>query len=113
MIPKKNRVHKALFDLIYTTGSPVHSPLFYLLYINNSNSIQKFSFVVSKKIAKSAVIRNKLRRRGYSIIRKYNDFFNKNIQCVIFLKFGAQKLTFKEYEEQIVFLFKKAKILLQ
>jgi ribonuclease P protein component len=111
MIPKKNRIEKSLFDSIYKSGTPIHTPLFYLLYSHNSSLETKFSFVVSKKIAKTAVLRNKLRRRGYSVIRKNMSQIESHVQCLIFLKAGSGDLLFKEYENQLVFLLKKAKIM--
>ena len=38
---------------------------------NTKEEKSKFSFSVSKKIAKSAVFRNKLRRQGYASVREF------------------------------------------
>ena len=71
----------------------------------------RFSFVVSKKEAKLAVVRNKLRRIGYSVIQKNISQIKENFLVAVFIKKGAMKLSKKELEKEIIFLLKKANLL--
>ena len=43
----------------------------FLLRVVPHNGPARFGFSVSKKIAKSAVVRNRLRRAGYRLLEKY------------------------------------------
>jgi ribonuclease P protein component len=52
-------------------GKRVHSPAFQLVY--HPHDELHVSVVVSKKNAKKAVLRNKIRRRIYDIVRHYRD----------------------------------------
>lgn len=107
MISKAYRISKNDFELIKKKGFPVHGSLFSLRYVKNPENTTHFSVVVSKKVAKSAVLRNKIRRRVYSIVSKTPK---KPYKIAFFAKKGAEKLTFKETEQDILKLLEKSKI---
>lgn len=116
MLPKKNRISRALFDTLLKGGIFFHSEHLSLRVIKQQKGLLKFSFVVSKKVSKSAVTRNLLRRRGYVILlntikTKSKDIMNVGIIGAFFFKKGAEKLGFPELQEEIAFLLKKAKII--
>ena len=71
----------------------------------------RVSFVVSKKAAKLAVVRNKLRRTGYDTIQKNLSNIDKNCLVAVFIKKGAVTLSKKELEKEIISLLKKANLL--
>ena len=55
---------------VYSNGKAVRSQLFTIKYVSNAHrSRPRFSIVVSKKVIKSAVGRNRIRRRVYEIVR--------------------------------------------
>lgn len=55
---------------VYKNGQTVHSRLFNIKYVVNARrDTPRFAVVVSKKVHKSAVGRNRIRRRLYEIIR--------------------------------------------
>ncbi len=62
----------------------------------------RFSFSISKKVAKTAVLRNKLRRRGYSIVGRLLNEIPENRCFVFVLKKGAEKQAYKDLEREIV-----------
>ncbi|TSC70546.1 MAG: hypothetical protein CEO12_267 [Parcubacteria group bacterium Gr01-1014_46] len=74
MLPKKRRIERKYFGQIMSQGKRYNSPSFtlYLAKMDVGNGLpdSKFSFSVSKKVLKRAVDRNKLRRRGYSVISR-------------------------------------------
>ena len=53
----------------YAHGKTIRTPKMSLIYNDNSRGFQRFAVVVSKKIEKSAVGRNRIRRRVYEAIR--------------------------------------------
>jgi len=69
VISKKHRVNKGLFDEIFKQGKVIHSPIFLFKFIKNLENKGFFSFVVPKTVAKSAVKRNALRRKGYNTLK--------------------------------------------
>ncbi len=104
MLPKNRRIERKYFDLILSQNQRNHSPHF-LLYISpiqeKSKTSSKFAFSASKKVAKSAVLRNKCRRQGYSIISKYIN----RIKPGFFLFFSFKKLPsdkFKNLELEVL-----------
>ncbi len=110
MLSKKERLPRSLFSNTLK-GRSFHAEHLTLRSISSSLPVSKFSFVVSKKVAKTAPARNLLRRRGYEVIQKHTTKIKGILSCAFFYKTGADKLTFKELEIEIVDLLKKARIL--
>jgi ribonuclease P protein component len=56
---------------VYKNGQAIRSRLITIKYTNNPNrKNSRFAVVVSKKVHKSAVGRNRMRRRVYEIVRQ-------------------------------------------
>jgi len=82
-------------------------------YITNpSRKYSRISVVVSKKIIKSAVKRNRIRRRIYEIIRPLIDDFN-NINDIVFIVLSSEILTMpsNELSNNIKDLLKEANVI--
>jgi ribonuclease P protein component len=67
-------------------------------------------------VAKTAVSRNKIRRRTYSILKKLtknskNSLAGQAYFSILFSKSGVEKAEFKNLEAEIQKLLEKAKIL--
>jgi ribonuclease P protein component len=81
MIPYKNRFHgHGSLRYVYRNGLISKSRFITLKSVKDKKSISRIAVVVSKKILKSAVGRNRIRRRIYEIIRnimpELNDFYD-------------------------------------
>ncbi|HAS80986.1 MAG: Ribonuclease P protein component [Candidatus Nomurabacteria bacterium GW2011_GWE1_32_28] len=100
MLLKKNRVDKRDIDLIFKKGNFISLPSFTFKFIlNNNNSIKpRVSFIVSKKIVRLAVRRNSLRRRGYSVLKKYINQFPLGILGVFIFKKPQENILIIENE---------------
>jgi ribonuclease P protein component len=81
------------------------------VYKKPDNSPSQFSFSVSKKVAKSAVSRNTLRRRGYAAITPLLSQSKFGFYCMFSFKKGAASLTSKDIIEEVTFLLKKSDII--
>lgn len=68
MLRKKERLKRADFSHFFSLGKRTHTPYFTIVFAPHTTS--HGSVVVSKKIARKAVDRNKLRRRIYDILRR-------------------------------------------
>lgn len=87
MLPKKNRVDKKNVDLIFKKGAFIVSPSFTFKFVlNNTHLKPRISFVVPKNIAKLAVKRNLLRRKGYFALKKHINQFPLGIIGVFIFK---------------------------
>lgn len=71
MLPKKERLSRLEFNRFFSVGKRLHTPLFQIVF--SPHDALHASVVVSKKIAKRAVVRNKIRRRIYDIVRNYHS----------------------------------------
>jgi len=110
MLPKKYRIDKKLFKEVLLRGKSYHLESLSLKTFSWAGKNPLFAFVVSKKTAKKAVARNKLKRRGRYIARKNLDSFKKETANIIFFKKGSETLKFSELEEKMIELFRKTKI---
>lgn len=66
MLAKQQRLSRREFDRVFQHGVRSHTPYGQVIYTSAPSA--KAAVVVSKKVAKSAVERNRLRRRVYSIL---------------------------------------------
>jgi len=71
MLPSRNRIPRKVFPLLSNKAKTFRNNIFSLRYVPNTKPGSRFSFSVSKKVAKNAVARNKLRRTGYRLLKKY------------------------------------------
>lgn len=73
MLKKKERLTRAEFDRFFSVGKRIHTPLLQIIY--SPSDTFHGSVVVGKKVYKSAVDRNRLRRQLYAFLRQ---FYKKN-----------------------------------
>lgn len=113
MLPKKRRISRAEFSDLLSNSKRFNSPslTFYLSKILNEGGVSKFAFSVSKKVSNKAVVRNKLRRRGYSVIRKYIKQIKPNYYCFFVFKKGADSIKFASLEKEIFELLSNSLVL--
>lgn len=111
MLPKSRKLKgRDVFFLIYRTGKRFFTD-YLTVYLKISRDHSKFACVISKKAGKKAVARNKLRRRSYSIIRRYLPDLKEGGAIILVFKKGATELSYLELEKNILEIFKKAKLL--
>lgn len=112
MLARKHRINKELFTEIIKAGKSVSSDDLSLKIRPIPADCSAFAFVVSSRVAKKAVERNKLKRRVRHIIRKVLPEIKRGLGIIIFFKKGSEKLSFQELEKEILRIFKKGGILL-
>lgn len=103
MLSKKYRFHsRGGVKYTYSHGKTIRSPKLSLVYNENPRGFQRFAVVVSKKIAKSAVERNRIRRRVYEAIRYELPNFDKK-QDNIFVVYSkdVKNISFTELQSLI------------
>ncbi len=76
-LPKKHRIKRSLvFERILTQGKRSHTKNLTVIYIKNDLGYPRCGFMVSKKICKSAVKRNRIKRILRAIFRNNKKLFN-------------------------------------
>lgn len=72
MITQAHRFHgRSSLRYVYQRGQTVRAGVIALRYIRNTRENgYRVAVVVSRKVSKSAVVRNRIRRRLYEIVRK-------------------------------------------
>ena len=103
MLKKKNRVNKKEVDLIFKQGRFLNSPSLTFKFIIINENRRKISFIAPKSIAKLAVKRNFLRRKGYNVLQKYINGFPAGILGVF---------VFKKYQDDVLILENEIKNIL-
>lgn len=85
MITAANRFHgHNSLNYVYRNGKTVRGPLFALKYTPNARrQTYRLAIVVSKKVHKTAVGRNRIRRRLYEVFRSYNDRITEPYDMVV------------------------------
>lgn len=75
MIAKSHRFHgHNSLNYVYRHGQTVRGPLTAVKYVKNDRrQTYRVAVVVSKKVHKSAVVRNRIRRRLYEQVRLISD----------------------------------------
>jgi ribonuclease P protein component len=116
MLPKKRRVNKGFFQKIMEGGYVIQGQFLIFRYLRPesartilADSEVHLACVAPKNIAKSAVMRNKLRRRVYVILRPITISSGSG---VFFYKKQGISASSQEIKEDIGFLLKKAHFVL-
>ena len=107
MLKKINRIgRKKEFLEIKNKGKIINSPLFGAARLINESEEIKFGFVISKKISKRAVDRNKIKRRMCEVLVKKLDKFKPGTKIVFLAKKSLLGAKIGEIEEEIEKLIK-------
>ena len=103
MLPKANRAGTKEVDRLFKEAKSISSSILTFKYLKNNQKQVIISFIVPKSVAKQAVSRSLLRRRGYSALAKHLHLFPAGI-------IGA--FIFKRYQEDITILSDEIKKIL-
>ena len=112
MIPSSRKVGKSLFKSLMEKGKSFYSESFSArVFLSGTSELARFSVVVAKKLEKSAVKRNQIKRRTYSLLRPHLATAKIGSLCVFFIKkkIGTKSLPALRIEIETV--LRKAKIL--
>ena len=124
MLSKKRRILRKDLPYILTKGKRYNSKSL-LMYVvkqqttvpeqssvrGSSSKLARFSFSVSKKIEKSAVKRNKLRRQGYSVIDRHIEQIKEGNLFFFVFKKGSNTITFNNLEKEVLQLLSASSVL--
>lgn len=112
MLSKKYRFHsRGGVRYVYQKGKTVRTPRMSLVFVKNDKGFTRIGVVVSKKVEKTAVGRNRIRRRVYEAIRLNMDKIPKEMDYV-FVVYSKKiaKIPFSELEETLGLLVEQSKL---
>lgn len=108
MLPKQQRIQRKDFSLLFEKGKSFRNSLFLLRFLE-SKSKPQFGFSVSKKVAKRAVDRNKMRRLGYNLLKSYLPKIKKS--ALVSLSFLKKTDNEREINKEMASILKKAQLI--
>jgi len=112
MLPKINRLTKKRdFEKVFKKGKRFGKDFLVLKLKENNLKESRFGFIISRKISKRAVLRNKIKRRLSEIVKMELKKMKKGIDAALIVCPGLEKKNFREMEEILNKLFKKAGII--
>lgn len=82
MFPKSKRIPRKMFPLLSDGAKTLKNNLFFLKFVSGNDVGSRFCFSVSKKVAKSAVVRNRIRRSGYRLLLRHISKIKPKILAV-------------------------------
>lgn len=88
MIGKANRFHGHR-SVSNVRGEVAHGRLMSIRFTKNKKSDYRLAVVVSKKIAPTAVMRNRIRRRIFELVRTEKRLAGQPIDVIIYAKTSA------------------------
>lgn len=110
MLSKSNRLQRSDYDLIFKKGRRLRGQSFSLviLFAENKTEPTKIGVVVTKKVCKKAVDRNKLKRQIKNTIGRYIlDSLPTGRKIVVMAYPVSQPRKYQEIKEELIDLFKK------
>jgi len=112
MLSRKYRFHsRGGVKYTYRHGKTIRTPFISLIYNHNSRGFQRFAVVVSKKVEKTAVGRNRLRRRVYEAIRLLRPEFPRKADYIfVVYNKSLATLPFEDLQKLLRDLLKQVKM---
>ncbi len=93
MLPKKNRLTKKEFDMVYKNGKNIRGQVGYFKVLPWNKEI-KIACAVSKKAVRKSAHRTRIRRRGYVAFEKKQASLPENTGVIWFLPQEAEEVDF-------------------
>lgn len=112
MLNKKYRFHsRGGVRYVYQKGKTVRKAKASLVFVPNERGFTRVAVVVSKKVEKTAVGRNRIRRRVYEVIRRNFEYLPKETDY-IFVIYSKEvlEMPYSELEKTLGELVEESKV---
>jgi ribonuclease P protein component len=108
VLKRINRIGtKKEFEEVKEKGRTYQAPLLAMIILKKEDEEKRFGLVVSKRISKKAVIRNKIRREVYEAIRKQLEKISKGVRGIVLVRTAIVDKKAEEIEMEIGEIVKK------
>jgi len=110
MLAKVTKISKKRdFDIIFKKGKSANGVFLILKFAKNNLKVNRFAFIVSKKVSQKAVIRNKIRRRLFESVKEVKGGV-ENLDFVFIALPKTKDKNFSEIKTEVKKLLSKAGI---
>ena len=110
MLPKINKLKKEKdFEKLFKKGKSFKNGFLILKIVQNNLEESRFGFIVSQKVSKKAVLRNKVKRRLRDIVQQNMVKIKKGADVALIALPGLEKKNFLETKETLNKLLKNIK----
>ncbi len=112
MLNKDNRLRKKReIEAVFKSKKSFYSDFFGVKAIKNNLGINRVVIIISAKVSKKAVNRNKIKRRIKAVFIKENIKMKQGFDFMIILKKDISNKTFLEINDLFIYSFKKIGLL--
>ncbi len=112
MLPKENRLKKKKdFERVIKKGKFFRDDFLVLKKIKNDLPLTRVGFIVSQKVSKKAVLRNKVKRKLREVVRASLGKIKSGYDVIFFTRKGIEEKEFAELKNSVEGLLKKARLL--
>jgi ribonuclease P protein component len=96
---------------VMSIGRSTFSPYFRIKYLQNGKPKNRITVVISAKVSKKAVVRNRLKRQIREIFRLNLDKIISGFDLVVTINQSAIGKDYHELEKSVIISLNKAKLL--
>lgn len=107
MLKKEFRLKPGLLG----SANSLSTPFFNVKFGKNGKSLNRFAFIVSKKVDPRATERNLVKRKVRSIIEQIFDNIDSGNDFIFYIREGAKSAKREEIEKEIKNLLKEKNLL--
>lgn len=102
---------KAAFEKVFKQGNKCFVALFGIKILKNDLGYSRFGIIISSKISKKAVVRNKVRRRISETFRLNLKNFKSGFDVIIICRKPIIKASYQDIEKEILNSAKRLKLI--
>lgn len=108
MLPFKNRLKKEKdFQQVFNKGRFINSDLISVRFLGNSTDDTRVGFIVSKKVSKKAVLRNRVKRKLREVMRVNMEKIKGGFDIII----TAKSIELEEIDKTLEELLKRSNLI--
>ena len=112
MLPLENRLLlRRDFELIKKRGKKIQGELFGLLVLKTQNDYSRLGFILSTKLSKKAVKRNRAKRQLREAVREFLPKAKPGFDIIFLGKKGVLEADFKQIKRGVKEVFQQASLL--
>ncbi|GEM_PF-756867 len=110
MLGRSYRVRKEDFKDVLARGRFLHCPFVMVRFLNQNRKQSRLAVVVPKSVSKSAVVRNKVKRRIWGVLEAAYPSLLTSCDIIFFAKKGSERARAAELKEMVLTLLAKANL---
>lgn len=99
------------FKKVFNKGEVFGNRTFVMYFLKNKRGKNRIGIIVSKKISKKAVVRNKIRRQIKEAYRLNEEKLIRGYDIILIAKESIKKTDYQKIEKSLMHLFYKKNLL--